>query len=357
MRRRFLLLIGLVCTTNLVFAQATKEYKSYHDRWETKIYSIENKTDLGQFHGLQKYYDESGQLRESTMYKLGKKDGLKKQYFASGKPAKEHNYKQDVEHGPFKIWGYDKETYYLYSSGNYDNGVLITEETFHSNGKKRSIYNRDGLNVTWYPNGQKYAEFNRMDDVTEGKFSGWYEDGSKMLDASYVNGQEDGKWTHYGTEGKVIRQEEWSKGNRVGQWKYYYTFENENAIQITSLSEATNYIEVNHDEFILDYRDKENYSAKGFLANDILIWEGHLVWSPVKVRDSDFNNWIQVGPMKFYEDGGLVAEGTLVLVDANTTRISSVKDGEWKYYENGKLYYIEKYNRGNVVEGYEVKEE
>ena len=349
-----LYLISLCITS---YAQQTSEVRDFYDAFSTKIRAIHQVTGTGQLHGLQKYYYKNGELQQTAEYKLNQKHGLLKSYFLGVELSEIYNYEDDIKDGKFEEYAYDDDgKYYKYRTGIYESGRLMSEETFHSNGRKESVYNYTGPTITWYPNGQKYAELNKIQDVTQGKFNAWYEDGTKLLESNYIDGLEDGEWRFYGNGGNVIRIEEWERGERAGKWKYYYTFEGNRVIQIENLAEATNYIEVDHSD-ISENPDtnRMNFKASGFLKDGTKLWDGSIIWSGVKVRDSDFNTWIQVGPMKYYDGGQLIAEGELVLIDANNSKIRSDRHGEWKYYENNELYYLEKYAQGTVINGQEMK--
>jgi antitoxin component YwqK of YwqJK toxin-antitoxin module len=74
---------------------------------------------------------------------------------------------------------------------------------------------RDGLWITYHPNGQKAAETNVKGDRRDGKETTWYASGKKMLEAEYQNGLPHGVATMWNEQGDVILRREYKDGKLI----------------------------------------------------------------------------------------------------------------------------------------------
>ena len=88
----------------------------------------------------------------------------------------------------------------------YNNGGVKVKGK-HINGK------RDGMWVSFYPNGFKQSENNYIDNILNGNSIAYYKDGKIRYKGFYLEGKKHGKWIFIDSEGneKVIRYEHGNK--------------------------------------------------------------------------------------------------------------------------------------------------
>ena len=106
---------------------------------------------------------------------------------------------------------------------NNDDGVVYSqvivfnkncEVEFYENGQLKCFINinedgkLDGLDTTWYENGQKKSEGACRNGMYDGKWTEWHSNGKKSCEGFYnKKGQAIGKWTYYKLDGSIDRVE------------------------------------------------------------------------------------------------------------------------------------------------------
>ena len=175
----------------------------------------------GKKDGLRNEYHENGQLKEEFNYKEGKKDGLRKAYYENGKLRLKTNYKNDKLDGILMqytslgilFWKenfkdgkkdgldewYDSENGQLETRTNYKNGEFdafidgVFTYNFGNSQKISTIETykdgkKDGLEESFYENGQLEYQKNYKDGKEDGLFEGFYENGQLKFKLLFKNG-------------------------------------------------------------------------------------------------------------------------------------------------------------------------
>lgn len=140
------------------------------------------------------YYDMFGVLVSKENYVLGKKEGKSLVYLTDGKIAEERNYKNDLQHGPFKQF-YDGTK--LKGEGNYINGK------------------QEGKCTYYFPNGVAAA-------------SGFYK-----------NGLRTGPWIYKEQDGKIKEKELYENGQLADKKKTEEFFNKNKVKEETPKSQGT----------------------------------------------------------------------------------------------------------------------
>ena len=100
------------------------------------------------------------------------------------------------------------------------------EVEFYENGKLKSVRNknedgeRDGLQTSWYSDGQKEIEWTWKDGKKEGLFIKWYENGQKNSEETYKDGEE-GLSTWWYKNGQKWREETHKDGYIISVKRWY----------------------------------------------------------------------------------------------------------------------------------------
>ena len=80
---------------------------------------------------------------------------------------------------------------------------------------------KQGIWVSWYPNGQKKHEGTYKNDVPMGEFTWWHENGQRSLVASYKDGKKQGKWTWWHPNGLKSIQGEYADNTPSSKWLWW----------------------------------------------------------------------------------------------------------------------------------------
>jgi len=352
-----LLLVGSITS---LFAQSTREVKSYFDYYKTRISSIEHVTDDMKLHGVQKYYYKNGDLRDLLNFKFDKKEGLQKVFFHNGKIKYANNYKDGQFHGETKTYDYDNEKYYLFSKGIFENGKSIEFTKYYSNGNKWEYTVSNGICNQWYENGKKAMEYTFVNGLNHGETTVWNQDGKLILKGNYKNNKEDGKWEYYDTDGKIIRTEYMKMGKNSGQWKIFY---DKDFKPVTKKSDAEYYriIDYNSNSFpgttttipkaVFDYSNTHFvYKTTDYYITGEKQWEGYIEDDNGESLDFRKKVFIEVGEAKFYhKNGKLSSTGIKGHNGGKYNEASSVPIKTWYFYDsNGEIESANIYEWGKM---------
>lgn len=182
----------------------------------------EGRFHLGDKEGTWTEYHENGQPRYIEHYKGDKLEGVSVFYNPDGTKTKEVSYRNDQQEGPETHYGLKNElSYVLY----FHEGDAIG---YSYNGKDGHLVPmiplkaRSGKVTAWYPNGQKSAEFELVDNVLEGQRTLYFSNGQVDFSVKAENGEYVGPVMSYYPNGKVLSEENEYYDNYQGVCKYYY---------------------------------------------------------------------------------------------------------------------------------------
>ena len=78
----------------------------------------------------------------------------------------------------------------------------------------------DGLQTTWYENGQKHYQITTKDGQSNGLTTEWYENGLKFKEEPYKDGKEDGLWIRWWDNGQKYTEKTYRDGKYISE-KYW----------------------------------------------------------------------------------------------------------------------------------------
>ena len=173
--------------------------------------------------GVYSEYYDTGDLRQTFVFKNGQLNGLCKTYFLSGAVEREGLFKNGTAEGPSKMYypngklkgvsefknGKREGTTTLY----YHNGAIKAKLNF-KNGKAF------GKQVMYFENGkpESLAEYDDS-GKKNGKVIFYYESGKIKKEAMFVDDELDGIVTTYYESGRVKKRKKFSHGRIDEEWK------------------------------------------------------------------------------------------------------------------------------------------
>ncbi|MGJ8665477.1 MAG: hypothetical protein ACSHW7_03860 [Patiriisocius sp.] len=200
--------------------------------------------------GTWTWYYPSGIVKETAIYKDGKKDGVNtifhddgKKYieaelkddflngkytihYENGALLRTNTFKDDKLEGPYKAYfrtGKDAIEYDLSYKNDLIEGKFIE---YHSNGNafKELTYKegkKSGLETTYRPLKEKAAEITYVNDTAEGPYKQWFSNGNVSETGSYLNDELNGPWISYHSNGTVENEHVYENGKIDGSSKIY----------------------------------------------------------------------------------------------------------------------------------------
>ena len=184
-----------------------------------------------ELNGVCKKYRKNGNFEKTETFVMGKKEGLEKEYDEQGNIKKEITWKQNARHGFAKRYysngQVEQETQYVndkaeglarsyYKSGEIKTIATLIENKIHGiakgyfkNGKLKyeGYYKKDkceGLYKRFYENGKIKQIFEYKNDKLHGKVQGFYENGDLKFKHSYKNDLRNGYSIYYKKQTKEI---------------------------------------------------------------------------------------------------------------------------------------------------------
>ncbi len=353
----------------------------------------------GKRHGLEKEYDNNGNLITITEYKndfivsreqinriddKGLKQGIWKEFYPNNKISKEIKYKNDTIVGVIKeydIYGsliskkrYDMEKG-IFEEVKDTTNVLEWREEYYENGKLKyyGAYNNgikvglhkeyeiDGKAIIakeYNENGQLIAE--GIIDTLDRKQSEWklyYETGEIKAKGRYQNNQRVGEWVYYFIKGNIEQKGSFKKNKYNGKWVWYN--ENRNIRReeyYEDGKEEGEFVEYNDTGKVIlkgKYLDGERTGLWIYDVGDIIEIGKYVegmkdsVWKSIYINGkvAEIGGYLQGqknGKYKWYNtDGTLKLEGYYIM---------GKKEKNWYYYDgDGKLYLTIKYKNDKEI--------
>lgn len=81
---------------------------------------------------------------------------------------------------------------------------------------------RDGIQLTWFKNGELNSEYNYVNGIEHGYRKAWYENGNINFIESFNNGQEHGTFENWHENSRLKWHREYFKGEEHGLWRSWY---------------------------------------------------------------------------------------------------------------------------------------
>ena len=101
------------------------------------------------------------------------------------------------------VWTYYDAAGNVRGQGTYKNGVM-----------------QDGLEITFYSNGQKKTEGNWTNGVKDGYWASYFRNGVKKEEGHYLEGKKTGVWREYDPSSFYIIQKVFENDKQVGWRKF-----------------------------------------------------------------------------------------------------------------------------------------
>lgn len=251
--------------------------KPWWDRTDTPSKGIPSKLDLGDNKKQDVFYDEDGKIIEKggisrisktkkelwradgsplefSSFKDGKLDGIHELFHHDGTIYVQEMYKEGLLHGMKRRWDMNEK---LLLDAVYENGKLYSETQWYRKGNiksktetsrdyrsinRKEYYDNgniwlnhnykvnnfgewgllDGLNETYWENGQKQSESNYKDNEKDGLHKAWYRNGQLEVEENYKNGFRHGIKKRYNSDGTISDELNYKNGKKYGVQKSYY---------------------------------------------------------------------------------------------------------------------------------------
>ena len=129
-----------------------------------------DKFDSDNFHGLTRFWYNSGQTFLHANYEFGKRHGISRSWYENGNLKLEENYKDGL---------------------------------------------KDGNARSWYENGKKWMQYTHWNDKRNGPLVWWFENGGKRQEGNYKDGQRFGEWTYYNEDGSILYRKTFRDGKSI----------------------------------------------------------------------------------------------------------------------------------------------
>lgn len=279
--------------------------------------------------GLQKYYDEKGNLIEEKSFVNGKLEGVRKEYYTNKMIGLVENYKNDKLEG-------------ISTSYNVNGGKNC--ELSYTNGEA------NGTLICLYPNGTKKSELNYKNGKLDGISTYYNVVGDITSQYEFKDDERSGKSLQY-FDGKVMKSEgEYANGKGVGTHKSYHSngaVESEMYFTAGKLNKKTTY-SANSKKY-----SDENYDSNEILELAAYYDEDGNKYFEEKHKNGEYKSGIQYGKQiakpieiaaskkKFIMNN---FDGKL-LIDGMMDKGRNI--GEWNYrYSSGEIRQKRNYTLG-----------
>jgi len=174
----------------------------------------------GRKQGLWKSYNTLGALETEEHYKEDNDEG-KYFYYVGGQPRYEYNYHNNQRDGEQYIYGEDKKIACVLL---YKDGELVGYTGEGKDGKLlpiTPIKNGTAKIVTYYPNGNKSAEFNYVENIRVGRQVSYFSNGQVADDNTYDNQMLQGTSETYYPNGKLYQRTTYRDDQEEGLQQVY----------------------------------------------------------------------------------------------------------------------------------------
>ena len=177
-------------------------------------------------HGIEKFYDENGQLEEEVSYANDIQNGIQRFYYESGQVAYEITYKDGKRNGTEKE--YDENGRLEHETPWVDDEKHGTEKWYDESGrlKRERPYvdgEINGIEKFYYENGQLRSETPWIDDERYGTEKWYDESGQLTEEVVYVNNKKNGIQKWYDENGLLEHERPWKDDKKDGTEKWYYS--------------------------------------------------------------------------------------------------------------------------------------
>ncbi len=158
-------------------------YSNGQLRWESMYVN-------NHLQGLFKSYYENGQVMAEGTFVNNKLEGQQNEYYKTGEIMAISHFKNDELHGNLKTF---------YKSGKLMEVLELKEgRRFNSDGTPY-----EGIEKTFYENGNLWKEWNYKDGRLDGVYKAYYEDGTLESELKYKKGKLYGEGKYYYENGQV----------------------------------------------------------------------------------------------------------------------------------------------------------
>jgi antitoxin component YwqK of YwqJK toxin-antitoxin module len=223
----------------------------------------------GMQHGPFKLWYKDGKLAEQGFFKYGYQDSIWKNFYETGKLKAIKSFKRGQPDG---------KCIFFFTSGD------SAEVDTYDYGKK------DGRWQTWYENGQVSAVTPYKNDLKEGEWIYYYDNGNIQNRGTFVHDKKDGHYTAWSADGKKQMEGDFSKNKETGKCQEWYV--NGQLKSVTTHADTLVYL--------MEYNDS---TGKKIITNG----NGTLtVYYPDKKVEAKGNyaNGLKDGLWKFYKKDG-----------------------------------------------------
>lgn len=200
----------------------------------TDSIKIEHNYSGGILHGMQRQWQKDGKLLYNYNFVAGKPEGLQRKYDESGNMT-EQMWKQGVYEEVLDSWTAAQPK----MAKVYDfqlQGDSMNIELGRSLQKMVAYYESGAINgITvmsdppetqeFHLNGKVKGKGKGTLDKREGVWEFWHENGQKMMEGAYLDGKKTGMFVTFNDKGGKVMEEMWSAdGSKRDSWKVYFYY-------------------------------------------------------------------------------------------------------------------------------------
>ena len=162
-------------------------------------------------------------------YLFGKKHEVWFDYFPNGQISNKTSYDDGVPNGLNVSW---------YSNGQQkEKGSVIKESSEMS----IAFYTKRGIWTKWYLNGQKSEKGTYVNGQKDGLWVEWYENGEKKSEGLYDKNKKEDTWTYWYDDGNKKSKGSYENGQLNGQWTKWNEWIWRNAAEYTTRENNISY--------------------------------------------------------------------------------------------------------------------
>lgn len=283
-----------------------------------------------------RYYNDTA-TQSSILYD----DGHVKVNMKFGLSAEEHLYVNGQEEGVQKSWYKNGQPHREYNrhdghfTGSFkeygEDGTLLKEQNYNAEGKK------DGHQREWYADGSKRSHEVYENGVANGTFHQRYPNGQLKESTCYRNGEKEYISRAWHEDGTQAKQEFYEKGKPIGKWQEWYPSGNQKS--------SIDFTDGNHQLRTDWYENGNMKSVQTYnVANKMFVEQKYREDGSLARQSQERNGVADV--TLWHANGKKAGSGVYVSLAAGDDKVWAKDGRHLEFYDNGALKKDENYAKG-----------
>lgn len=323
--------------------------------------------DKGEKVGIWKYYFDNGALQ--SVVDMG--TGEYTYYFASGKKDKHYFFRDEGVQGAVEIYHPTGE---LKEKSNYKNGKRHGKiEVFYPSGNLDIVYNYvdgalEGETLSYFESGVLFSKTIYKAGAMNGPYLQYFANGKLRSTGTYVNDGGEGEWKYYYINGQLEKVGNYKNDQPVGEWKFnlkdgspssvsHYdqggkldgeqiSYENGKQFFVNTFKGGllvnVNYFDASGKSIGSFGNDKGNFKGKTFYTTGELLSEGNYKAGEVDGLWKIYFRTGQIQGEQTYSKGKKNGKGIAYFKNGNLNVVANYVDGAYDgsyqdFYEHGQV--------------------